>query len=247
MKLLSLYKIFIILFIICLLGEAEFFYIMKSSLNPGATHAILHWICLGALMIFCTFGLFGLRVQEVSLMSGFFYFLYRYPVSTQLNTHYDIPPLYIFFLLAITGLGKNRSKILTILRPHEFYFLIRVYISLIYLSSAMSKLIYSGWDWVSGYTLSQALLGISMSRDLNSFLLLTELPALMMVLAITTLCFELFFSLILFMPKLTRFFQIAGLLFHLTILLILGINFFYFFGLMYLFLSPEKSQFSQKS
>jgi hypothetical protein len=126
--------------------------------------------------------------------------------------------------LSIAGRGESR--------PHQAYgwavMLIRLLFAQIYLFSVAARLSRVGFDWAKLETVRNHILVFrlaepSLDTAFNAFLVAH--PMLCSVLAIGTLCFELFFILAVFVPILRLPLAASGVLFHTGLWLTLGFSF----------------------
>lgn len=90
---------------------------------------------------------------------------------------------------------------------------------LIYLSAGMSKLLIGGRDWFNGYTLVYVLArdGIDYDKPLGQFL--AGFPELGIIVALTTVAFEMTFALAILVPPLTWLYLLGGAALHIGIIL----------------------------
>jgi uncharacterized membrane protein YphA (DoxX/SURF4 family) len=104
--------------------------------------------------------------------------------------------------------------------------LIQVLFALTYFSTGMAKLIYSGPEWMNGYTLQSIIFSDAVSSGRPLGIWLAQQYGVCVLLSIATVLFEVFFFVILFVPRLAPCFLVAGALFHITIFVTIAAPFF---------------------
>ena len=95
-----------------------------------------------------------------------------------------------------------------------------------YFSNAVAKLLYSGLDWMNGYTLQQSLLYSSLQWERPLGLRLAQQHELCVALSIATIAFELLFPLTLFVRRSRPALLVAGAVFHIVLYFTMNIVFF---------------------
>lgn len=111
--------------------------------------------------------------------------------------------------------------------------LIKLTIGLAYFGAGYSKVISSPL-WVDGYTLQAYLLDKYLLLDIPWAYWLAQQYWLCVALSLFTVFLELTFFLVVFFPRLTRIYVLAGLGFHFGTLFVMGVNFIKVFLLSYL-------------
>jgi hypothetical protein len=118
--------------------------------------------------------------------------------------------------------------------------LIQVLLAYAYFSTGTAKLIYSGLEWMNGYTLQKYMLGNAINFDRPVGIWLSQQYALCYILSIITILFEVFFFAVLFLRKFTLLFLIGGILFHLGIYVTMSAPFFQHIVLYIVFIDFER-------
>lgn len=103
-----------------------------------------------------------------------------------------------------------------------------------YFSSGLSKIRNTGGSWASGDVLQASLAERALASDLPLALWLAGQPLLCQLASIVTLVFELGFWTVLLLPRFGPVYALAGLGFHTTIGLFMGIHYLTYWGLAYL-------------
>ena len=138
-----------------------------------------------------------------------------------------------------TGVGGAESSELAIW-PLK---LILVLLGLTYFSAGMAKMLHSGLRWMNGYTLQGHTLADALSRGYPFGIWLAQQHTLAIVLSVFTIAFELFFWVVLFVPRRwAPLLLLAALLFQVGLYFTGGYDFFQhmvLLGLLLLFLYPE--------
>jgi hypothetical protein len=111
--------------------------------------------------------------------------------------------------------------------------LIKLMLGIAYFGAGYGKIAASP-GWADGYTLQAYLVQKYLLIDKFNSLWLSQFWWVCLTLGVATLIFELTFFIIVFKPRLTWFYVLAGLGFHVSILLSMEINFFPYFGATYL-------------
>lgn len=112
--------------------------------------------------------------------------------------------------------------------------LIKFVLAWSYFSSGLSKIRNTGWSWASGDVLQASLAERALASDLPLALWLAGQPALCQLASLVTLIFELGFWTVLLLPRFGPLYALAGLGFHVTIELSMGIHYLTYWGLAYL-------------
>jgi hypothetical protein len=138
-----------------------------------------------------------------------------------------------------TGFGGAQSSELA-LWPLK---LTLVLLGLTYFSAGMAKMLHSGLRWMNGYTLQGHTLADALSRGYPFGVWLAQQHTLAIVLSVFTIAFELFFWVVLLVPRRwAPLLLLAALLFQMGLYLTGGYDFFQhmvLLGLLLLFLYPE--------
>jgi hypothetical protein len=138
-----------------------------------------------------------------------------------------------------TGFGGAQSSELA-LWPLK---LTLVLLGLTYFSAGMAKMLHSGLRWMNGYTLQGHTLADALSRGYPFGIWLAQQHTLAIVLSVFTIAFELFFWVVLFVPRRwAPLLLLAALLFQVGLYFTGGYDFFQhmvLLGLLLLFLYPE--------
>ena len=138
-----------------------------------------------------------------------------------------------------TGVGGAESSELAIW-PLK---LIVVLLGLTYFSAGMAKMLHSGLRWMNGYTLQGHTLADGLERGFPFGIWLAQQHTLAIVLSVFTIAFELFFWVVLLVPRRwAPLLLLAALLFQVGLYLTGGYDFFQhmvLLGLLLLFLYPE--------
>lgn len=107
--------------------------------------------------------------------------------------------------------------------------------SLVYFSAAMEKLLYSGLDWMNGYTLQYFLVRDGLRWDSSLGIWLGQHHFLVLVLSIFTIVWEAIFFLVLIIPSLAYVFVPLGIAFHTGIYLTMRAPFFQWYSVYTVF------------
>ena len=95
-----------------------------------------------------------------------------------------------------------------------------------YFSNAVAKLIYSGMEWMNGYTLQQSLLRTSLEWDRPLGLWFAQHHYLCVALSIATIAFELAFPAAVFVRRARPLILLSGVVFHVGLYWTMNIAFF---------------------
>ena len=104
--------------------------------------------------------------------------------------------------------------------------LTQVLLAWTYFSNAVAKLLYSGLEWMNGYTLQQSMLYSSLQWGRPLGYQLAQHHDLCVALSVATVAFELLFPLALFVPRSRPALLLAGAVFHLVLYFTMNIGFF---------------------
>ncbi len=233
------WRVFIILYSIVvalqLIYESSYL-ISLSELYISNQYFYVQQLIFIILFVFSIFFMcFNKKFFFSGLLCSFFYFCFRWP-SSSLGYHYDIAPIFVFIIFALSGLEKESNNMI----PAWPTYLIRFYLGLIYLSAGSSKIINSGLSWITGESIKYSFLLRSLEVESDLPLHFANSQVICIVISVLTLIFELFFWTINLLPKYKFLYLIAGLIFHTTIFLSMGLNFSFYFGPMYLVLIPYR-------
>jgi hypothetical protein len=127
----------------------------------------------------------------------------------------------------------RRSRAGLAVSPRESVFarwplrLMQWIIALTYLSAAGSKLVYGGWQWFNGYTMTYHFLRFAVLTGREGAVLAATLPPWMHIIpSVLTFLFELTFVFAVLIPRTAWFYVLIGIGFHLAIYETMGIGFF---------------------
>ncbi len=104
--------------------------------------------------------------------------------------------------------------------------LTQVLLAWTYFSNAVAKLLYSGFEWMNGYTLQQSMLYSSLQWERPLGLRLAQHHDLCVALSVATVAFELLFPLVLFVPRSRPALLVSGAVFHSVLYLTMNVGFF---------------------
>jgi uncharacterized membrane protein YphA (DoxX/SURF4 family) len=179
--------------------------------------------------------LIGLRTRtSAALLALAIWFLVSHDGSYGEIHHPDIVlSLFLLFLalspsgrrLSIDALLRGRAKGTTDRAVWPLK-LTRVLLAWTYFSNAAAKLLYSGLDWMNGYTLQQSMLYSSLQWERPLGFRLAQHHDLCVALSVATLAFELLFPLALFVPRSRPALLLTGAVFHLALYFTMNIGFF---------------------
>jgi uncharacterized membrane protein YphA (DoxX/SURF4 family) len=116
-----------------------------------------------------------------------------------------------------------------------------VLLAMTYFSTGVSKLIAGGPSWINGYTLQLYTFNDALNRGMPFGIWLAQQHTLAIALSIFTILFETFFFLSVILPWTAPLFFIGGILFHLSLYMAGGHDFFQQIVLLFvllLFLAP---------
>ena len=119
---------------------------------------------------------------------------------------------------------------------------VHVLVALTYFSAGMSKLLFSGFRWMNGYTLQSHAFGDALQRGHPLGVWLAQQHTLAVVLSYFTIMLEIFFWVSLFTPRLAPLFFLAALGFQVGLYVTAGYDFFQhmvLLGLLLVFLYPD--------
>lgn len=254
LRTLSLYRFFIC--IICIIFIAfEFnstFYTEHAKIiNPSfffipsfIIFTIFKWMCILAGIILAIGN--NKYVFKILFLTSFVYInTYSYFVTNNFNYNTHL----IFFLLLITFSNsteyysffrkKDTSLNINSITMYDRYCIgfSKLYIGFLYLQAFLSKLINSGIEWfTSGDTIKTYILlrGTTLGKLFLSY------PTSFKIFTALSGVFELSFIFILLFAKRDKLLGIAGILFHLSIFLLMEISFWFLWVLFIpLFILPE--------
>jgi Vitamin K-dependent gamma-carboxylase len=118
----------------------------------------------------------------------------------------------------------------------------QVLLSLTYMETGVSKLVFGGFRWMNGYTLQGHTFTDAMARNLPLGVWLAQQHTLAIFLSVFTIAFESLFFLSLFFPRVAPFFFIAGICFQIGLYFTGGHPFFQHITLLVILLitlTPE--------
>ena len=100
-------------------------------------------------------------------------------------------------------------------------------IALTYLSAAGSKLVYGGWQWFDGYTMTYHFLRFALQPGHEGAVLAASLPPWMHIVpSIIAILFELTFFVAVLVPRTAWLYVLIGIGFHIVVYETMGIGFF---------------------
>ncbi len=132
---------------------------------------------------------------------------------------------FVLLILAVAPAKENKAWPLT---------LIRLSLGLVYFGSAVVRLKHSGWGWLDGYTLRAYLYEHAYLLDLPHSLWLAGQHELCVFISWLLIIFEFSFVFFVLHPRFSLVFALGGVLFHLSTLYFMQINFLPYHGLVYL-------------
>jgi uncharacterized membrane protein YphA (DoxX/SURF4 family) len=206
--------------------------------TPG-TFTLIQWVMIAAGVT----ALIGLCTRTSAFVFAACIWVFNAHASSYGEEHHGEAILAIFLLLlafapsgarfsldaiirrwrARKNLAEDTSRFTTAMWPLR---LIQVLLALSYFSTGMAKLIYSGLEWMNGYTLQSIIFSDAVSFGIPLGIWLAQQYGLCVLLSIATILFEVFFFVILFVPRLSPYFLVAGALFHTTIFMTIAAPFF---------------------
>ncbi|MFM7022565.1 MAG: hypothetical protein ACKOXB_06265 [Flavobacteriales bacterium] len=184
------------------------------------TYFVLFGIMLLLSLILAAAGIYMKLFTALALLCYFPYFMSIISMpSIQRKT--NLIPFVLLVLLVSPSVSESIDKP----APSWELLLIKIAIVQMYLSSAVQKLIHSGWRWCKGSTLQAHLMENYLWNEKKITLILAQNKGLCTALSYFTLLFELSFIILLFLPHLTYLYLSLALLFHLGTLLTMRINY----------------------
>lgn len=254
LRTLSLYRFFICIVCIIFIAfefNSTFYTAHAKIINPSFFYipssiifTVFKWMCIITGIIFAIGN--NKYVFKILFLTSFIYInTYSYFVTNNFNYNTHL----IFFLLLITfsnsteyySLFRKKNTLLNIncITLYDRYCIgfSKLYIGFLYLQAFLSKLINSGIEWfTSGDTIKTYILlrGTTIGKLFllypTSFKIFTALSGV----------FELSFIFILLFTKRDKLLGIGGILFHLSIFLLMEISFWFLWVLFIpLFILPE--------
>jgi len=192
--------------------------------------------------------LFEIQAAFFSLLCSILYFFIRLPLSSHFGYHYDIPPVFVFLIIAFAEYELKPKNITSVSQSFPFWPLaiVRIYLGSIYFIAGISKIQNSGFAWFTGESLRSSLLTRSLFLESDLPLMIANSPMLCFFLSIISIIFELLFISIVFWPQFSLFYFLAGVCFHFGILMTMGLDFSFYFAPTYLALIPFSSFISKK-
>ena len=179
--------------------------------------------------------LVGLRTRtSAALLTLAIWFLVSHDGSYGEIHHPDIVLSMFLLFLALSSSGRRLSLDALLERRAEGptdrvvwpLRLTQVLLAWTYFSNGAAKLLYSGFDWMNGYTLQQSLLYSSLQWDRPLGLRLAQHHDLCIALSVATIAFELLFPLTLFVRRSRRALLVSGAVFHIVLYFTMNIVFF---------------------
>ncbi len=196
-------------------------------------------------LLFSALGIFTRVSLSISWISFFFFagtllgFTER-PDSNYFIHSQNIIVFILFFLSVSPGISHwnisgflRKKQVSPLLIPNWPVQIIILALALAYFGAGYCKVINS-FLWADGYTLQGYLFEKYLVLDNNLNVFLAQQYILCLLLSIGILVLELTFFVILFWPRLTWYYVIPGLMFHLFIFLTMNLNFLDRFALVYL-------------
>lgn len=191
-----------------------------------------------AALVFAGAGLFA---RQALTASAVFHFLYEYPLG---STYMPYTTNSVFFILVILSFSPGvdavsvdqrwRGRAAPRTSPYWPLWLVQFILSINYFCSAISKIQGAGLNWFNGQSLQIYMFDRHMAIGSPVAELISRSPGLAALVANATFFFEATFFLVLFRPKLVRYYVAAGLLFHIAIYLTFELNFVWLFCTAYL-------------
>lgn len=123
----------------------------------------------------------------------------------------------------------------------------QVLMSMAYFMAGACKLHMSGGEWLKGPTLQGYLLEDAVRWDRPVGLWLAQQPTLCTMASITSVLFELFFPIILLVPRLAPLFLLSGAMFHIGVYIAQAAPFFQFIALYLMWVPMERWVRSQRA
>ena len=160
------------------------------------------------------------------------YFLYFHPILSlaYVQRKTNLLPVVLLVLLFAPGIGAPLKEA-TPLWP---LWLIKLTVALLYFSAGVQKLRRCGLKWCDGRSLQAYLVQHYLWGDTKRALQLANQPPLCMLLSSVLLLFELTFWVVLVLPRLTVFYLVAGIVFHLGTSLVMRINYLKYLSPVYM-------------
>jgi len=160
------------------------------------------------------------------------YSLYFHPILSlaYVQRKTNLLPIVLVMLLFAPGIGAPLKEA----APLWPLWLIKVSVALMYFSAGLQKLRRGGLRWVDGRSLQAYLVQHYLWGDTRRALKLANQPRLCMLLSSILLLFELSFWVVLVFPRLTVFYLVAGIAFHLGTALTMRINYLKYLSPVYM-------------
>jgi hypothetical protein len=205
----------------------------------------LAFCAVGAVLLLSLLGaVLGYRVRlllAVALAACFLYFGQILELG-YVRRKANLIPLILLILLMSPDLRRCRPlEMLRSLRrpdprstPVWPLVLVKVTLASAYLAAGLSKLRNTGWSWARGDVIQASLLEQGIAKDLPLAMWIAEHHGLCRMVSVGTLVFELGFWTVLFVPRFGVLFALAGIAFHASIQLSMGIPYLTYWGLAYL-------------
>jgi hypothetical protein len=192
------------------------------------------------------FSALGLFTRSSLALSAMLHFLYEYPIGATYMPYTTNMIFYILIILCLSpgisayGLDARkqsaRGDSTTI--PSWPFWIVKLILSITYFCSFYSKVRAVGWRWADGHSLQLFIYDRFLATNNPLAELASRHLSISYIFGILTLVFEGTFWLILLFPRLTPFYVLLGIGFHVGIYLVFDLNFLWLFCTIY-FIFPN--------
>ena len=205
-------------------------YVLPEQLFFGLSSLTqFEWLINANVFLFCLAAIsLGGRFLHICLFFSFTLMEYNIAPYLETYTTYLIPyVLLIFCFCTPWSLRLKESK-------ESLLDLVFFLLCLAYLSAGLTKLLINPMGWINGEHLSQHFVFKYLYTNQIFLLDISQNKALLSLIGISTLVFEIFFVTCFFKRKWIPVFLLAGIGFHSGVYWFFHINFFHFFIPLYL-------------
>ena len=173
------------------------------------------------------------------------YFLYHFPASYAYTPHYNIAPLYVLAVLALSS-KESSDSLLKIFRENTWrepisgwsIQTIKLVIGLVYFAAFMAKLMNGGWGWFDGTVMQSNFLERYLVMNSEVPYILAHQEWLCILIGIGTMVFEGLFWAVIFFRRFDWMFGLSAPFFHAVIVFTMALNFAFYFAPSFLVFIP---------
>jgi hypothetical protein len=174
----------------------------------------------------------GSYARMASLVAVALYFLYFAQIRTlgYISRKSNLIPQFLFVLAMVPATGRA----LNVISPMWPILLLKILLIQIYASAAYSKLANSGFKWGGASHMAKTLVVRHMTYDIPLAFRVAKYPWICALLGSIVLIHQITFPIVLFATRLEPAYVIVALLFHLSSIFLMRVNYLIYQGPAYL-------------